>query len=231
MYPHDSFEGMSISQLDLVSSADAGITEYDNHGTAVASVSALVAPASEILSIRVLDAEGLGDSYTVAQGIVTAVGRGASVINLSIGSYTESAVLSEAVAYAVNQGVAVIAAAGNDGSNAPSYPAAYEGVVGVSALDAEGQIANFANYGDAVDLAAPGVEVVAAWEQSALITMSGTSAAAPFVTGAVAALLSTGQAANGVEAVSLLENHALDLGIEGVDANFGYGALQLGRLF
>ena len=75
------------------------------------------------------------------------------------------------------------------------------------------------------------MEVVAAWEQSALITMSGTSAAAPFVTGAVAALLSTGQAANGVEAVSLLENHALDLGIEGVDANFGYGALQLGRLF
>ena len=231
MYAHDSFARMTVSQLDLVGGADAVVTDYDSHGTAVASVSAQVAPASDILSIRVLDSEGLGDSYTVAQGIVTAVDSGAAVINLSVGSYSDSAVLGEAVAYAVNQGVAVIAAAGNDGSSAPSYPAAYEGVVGVSAVDAEGQIAHFSNYGNAVDLAAPGVDVVAAWEDSASVAMSGTSAAAPFVTGAVAALLSTGQAANGVEAITMLESHATDLGTAGVDADFGYGALQLGQLF
>ncbi|MDC0504110.1 S8 family serine peptidase, partial [Verrucomicrobiales bacterium] len=98
-----------------------------------------MAPASDILSIRVLDAEGLGNSYTVASGIVTAVDSGASVINLSVGGYSDSTVLREAVAYAIDSGVAVVAAAGNDGSNAPSYPAAYEGVVGVSAVDAEGQ--------------------------------------------------------------------------------------------
>jgi len=61
--------------------------------------------------------------------------------------------------------------------------------------------------------------------------MSGTSAAAPFVTGAVAALLSTGTAATGAEAVNMLEAHAADLGTAGVDADFGYGALQLGELF
>ena len=230
MYPHEAFDGINVSQLDLVGGR-AEYSSYDSHGTAVASVSTQVAPASDILSIRVLDAEGLGDSYTVASGIVIAVDSGASVINLSVGSYSDSVVLSEAVAYAVNNGIAVIAAAGNDGSNAPSYPAAYEGVVGVSALDAEGHIANFSNYGDAVDLAAPGVEIVAAWEQSSFVTMSGTSAAAPFVTGAVAALLSTGQAATGAEAISLLESHAIDLGTAGVDADFGYGALQLGGLF
>lgn len=231
MYAHESFAGMTVSQLDLVGGADAVVTDYDSHGTAVASVSAQVAPASDILSIRVLDAEGLGNSYTVASGIVTAVDSGASVINLSVGGYSDSTVLREAVAYAIDSGVAVVAAAGIDGSNAPSYPAAYEGVVGVSAVDAEGQIAHFSNYGDAVDLAAPGVEIVAAWEDSASVTMSGTSAAAPFVTGAVAALLSTGIAATGAEAVGMLETHAADLGTTGVDADFGYGALQLGELF
>jgi subtilisin family serine protease len=228
---HPTFEGMSVMQLDLLGDTESPVTEYDGHGTAVASIVAQVAPAAEILSVRVLDSEGLGDSYTVAMGIVAAVDEGASVINLSIGTYSDSAVLSEAVAYAVGQGVAVIAASGNDGSNAPTYPAAYEGVAGVSALDADAQIAGFSNYGDSVDLAAPGVGVYAAWQDSSAIAMSGTSAAAPFVSGAAAALLSEGRASTGVEAISMLEASAVDLGNAGVDADFGNGALQLGTLF
>jgi hypothetical protein len=231
VYPHVSFEGMTISQMNLLDDVGAEMTNYDSHGTAVASISAQVAPAAEILSVRVLDSEGIGDSYTVASGIVAAVDFGALVINLSIGSYTDSSILSDAVAYAVDQGVVVVAASGNDGSNAPSYPAAYEGVVSVSAVDADGQIADFSNFGDTVDLAAPGVGVYAAWDETAAIAMSGTSAAAPFVSGAVAALLSSGQASTGAEAIDILEANAIDLGDLGVDSDSGYGALQLGGLF
>lgn len=231
VYPHSAFDEITISQLDLLGNTEAAVTEYDSHGTAVTSIAIQVAPSSEILSVRVLDQEGIGNSYTVAQGIVAAVDAGAGVINLSIGSYTNSTVLGDAVAYAVDQGVAVVAASGNDGSSAPSYPAAYQGVVSVSALDANGQIAPFSNFGESVDLAAPGVGVYAAWEDDQAIAMSGTSAAAPFVAGAIAALISTGEAATGEQAALMLQDNASDVGAVGIDHDSGYGALQLGGLF
>ncbi|NCF90532.1 MAG: S8 family serine peptidase [Verrucomicrobiaceae bacterium] len=106
MYPHAAFSDMTVAQIDFLSDADpAAVTEYDSHGTAVASVTAQVAPSSDIMSIRVIYSEGIGNSYTVAQGMATAVDSGAAVINLSVGGYSDSTALREAVAYAVNQGV------------------------------------------------------------------------------------------------------------------------------
>ncbi|MEM7385428.1 MAG: S8 family serine peptidase [Verrucomicrobiota bacterium] len=227
--PHRVFDEMEVLQMDLID-LEAGGFDYDGHGTAVASIVAQVSPSAEILSVRVLDSEGIGNSFTVAEGIVAAADYGARVINLSMGTYTDSLVLSQAVSYALDRGVTVIAAAGNDGSGAPSYPAAYEGVIGVSAIDADGRVASFSNHGSSVDMAAPGVGVLAAAGETSAVLMSGTSAAAPFVAGTVAALYSEGLASTPRQIWQQLEAHAVDVGEVGVDPASGTGALQLGAL-
>ncbi len=244
----------SVGKGVKVAVVDTGDT---GHGASVASlVSGLstgIAPGAEVLSISSLGENGQGDAFTVAEGIVSAVDAGARIINLSLGTYGNAAVLQAAVDYAQANGAIVVAAVGNDAAGQVTYPAAYNGVVGVASVDAAGQTATFSNYGKGVDIAAPGVEVQAAIPMpeafaddlrniattygpnvgigaEAYTSFSGTSASTPLVSGALAALLSENPSMSNEQAVEILLSTANDSGAPGEDDYLGAGSANLERM-
>ena len=185
-----------------------GNFDCDSHGTAVASIIAAqpvagvgfagLAPGAAILPVRVNDrgySEGGGvetiDPRVLARGIWYAVDHGADVLNLSLAGAADDPLIRDAVAYAVQKDVLVVAAAGNDQDGTAqrrAYPAAYDGVLGVGAVGPGGQRLPASQIGPHVDLVAPGGEVTAATRTAGHQSWQGTSFAAPFVA-ATAALV------------------------------------------
>lgn len=228
---HRVFNDRSPELLDLSEVGMAG--EGAGHGTAVASIiggSEGIAPNADLFAVRVLDEAGAGNSFVVAEGILEAVDAGARVINLSMGVYQDSRVLREAVRYARSNEVLVVASAGNDAQDRLPYPAAYGDVLSVTAVDAGGGHALFPNRSERIDFAAPGVGISAARGENGSELFSGTSAAAPFVSGTLASLLSeeTGRSAD--EAVELMRRHLNEAGAPGPDPLFGEGVVDWERL-
>lgn len=233
---HPTLKGKDIVRLDLVELSSNSSTSYNGHGTAIASIVAGsmteapgIAPAANILSIRVLSEDGIGNSFTVAQGIIEAAQRNTNIINLSLGSYGDSTILREAVQYALGNGIAIVAATGNDAFNTVAYPARYDGVIAVSAIDAGEQHLNFANQGREVMISAPGFGINAAWQGNQMVSFSGTSAAVPFVSGALASILSRNPQMSSVEAMQVLSRNSDDTGAPGRDSQYGYGIMNLQR--
>lgn len=213
----------------------AGTGAAGLHGTAVAALAAGssadapgVAPAADILSIRVLNTDDKSDVFTVVQGIVAAVDSGARIINLSLGGYSTSEALARALSYATDKGVVVVAAAGNDGASRLTWPAADPRVISVGATDANGHQTLFSNSGLQLALTAPGLGIQTAGLNLERILFSGTSASAPVVSGAIAVLLSQNPGLTGVQAAQILQAHADDGGPAGADADYGGGVLDLG---
>jgi subtilisin family serine protease len=163
------------------------------HGTFVSGVAALVAPQATVLPYRVLDSDGYGSLYEVAQAVLDAAAQGADVINLSFGTAQAitSHVLSDAITAAQHAGAIVVAAAGNDGDNQPHFPAAMAGVLSTSALATDGTaLTSFSDWGSWADVAAPGQDVVGPLPGGAYAHWAGTSMAAPVVSGQAALLFS-----------------------------------------
>ncbi|NQZ59544.1 MAG: S8 family serine peptidase, partial [Lentisphaeraceae bacterium] len=177
---HNALQG-NIQHIDLVND-DSEI--LSSHGTSVASLIAGdadyvqgVSPAVNLLDIRALNNDGVGDSFTVAKAIIAAADAGANIINLSLGSFSDSPVLEAAVAYALQKNIILVAAVGNDGQGQVSYPAKYPGVIGVGAVDANANYLSFSNRGEEVDIMAPGLQLYASGLDDSVISFSGTSAA------------------------------------------------------
>jgi subtilisin family serine protease len=197
--PHEQFAGrLLLPSLDVVDddtdASEVGPGLAWGHGTHVAGIIAAMAPKATLLPVRVLDANGRGNTFLLAYAVEWAVNHGADVINLSLGTEFDSQVLRDVVARAVAQGVVVVAAAGNGAGNGGvstiQYPAGYAGVVGVTAVDANNKKATFANFGAGwVDVAAPGVGIMSTMVSSqgaGYATWSGTSMSTAFVSGAAA---------------------------------------------
>ena len=228
---HSQFDEVYIVPIDLAGGGVAGPGAA--HGTSVASIitgSEGIAPAAELFVVRVLDDEGLGNSYDVAQGIVQAVDHGVQIINMSLGVYQDSPLLRQAVKYADDRGVIMVAAAGNDGYNRIPYPAAYSEVLAVTAVDANRQHALFPNQSEEIDFAAPGVGILTAKEDKGTTLFSGTSAAAPFVSGTLASLMSGAAALPPKQAVEILKRYLNDQGAPSADPVYGAGLVDWDRL-
>ena len=229
-------QNADIKQIDLFDySQNASET---GHGNAVASLLVAddrelsgLAPSIELLSIPVLDANGEGSAFDLAKGIIAAVDAGANVISMSLGSYTNSALLKAAVDYAASAGVVLVGAAGNDGVNQVLYPAAYDNVIAVGAVDANANAAGFSNTGGEISLAAPGVGINSAWtEGSGIASFSGTSAGVPGVVGVIANILSDyGGALTPAEAAEHVVNYTNDNGAPNKDETYGQGVLDYSR--
>jgi subtilisin family serine protease len=142
-----------------------------------------------IMPIKVADANGVGADDNVAAGIRYAVDHGARVVNLSLGQSEDAQVLADAVSYAEAHGVLVVAAAGNAGGTAPSYPADYPGVLSVAASDGNDARFGWSNYGSWVGVAAAGC-VVTTTSNGGYGTACGTSFATPMTAGLAALILS-----------------------------------------
>lgn len=175
--------GRVLPGADLVDGG-AAAGDRSGHGTAVATAVARTCPGCRILPVRVLSDAGGAPWARVAEGIVWAVDHGARVVNLSVAGADGAPELRDAVAYARSRDVLVVAAAGNVGDDREQYPAAYEGVVAVSATGAGGRLHDWSSRGAWVDVAAPGCATLPV--RGAGTRACGTSFAAPVVAGAAA---------------------------------------------
>lgn len=169
---------------------DGETDEAVGHGTHVAGIVLMVAPAARLMPLRVLDSDGIGDDGLIAQAIGYAVDHGAHVINLSLGSADESETLEEAIERATRAGVVVVSASGNANSDHKQYPAAENCALAVTSVNQDDVKSPFANFGSWVDLASPGEAIYSTLEGNGYGSWSGTSMAAPFVSGQAALIRS-----------------------------------------
>ncbi len=193
---HRDLAGKVMADIGFVK--DASTDDLYGHGTPVAGIIAAdadsssgtagLAPESRLLNVKVADDRGQARDIDIADGIVWAVEHGAQVINISIELGDATPRLKDAVDYAWSHGAVIVAAAGNDGSSAPVYPAAFDSCLGVTAVRENGDLAPLANYGDWVDLAAPGFDICTTLPGNTFGLKHGTSFAAAYVSG-LAALL------------------------------------------
>jgi serine protease len=238
---HPDLAGNVLDGYDAITDRAGPVPDANGHGTHVAGAIAAVtgngtgiagtAPDVKILPVRVLGSHGGGSMSDTAEGIVWATDHGAQVINLSLGSTTKVAAVTNAIAYARGKGVTVIAAAGRAGTSANpvSYPAADAGVIAVTATGADDRIAVYSPTGGFIDVAAPGDAILSTFPAnrgSGYKYMSGTSTAAPHVAAAAALLKSANRALTPDQIETALEKTATDLGTPGFDNDYGNGRID-----
>ena len=169
--------------------SDGYIDELVGHGTFTAGIIAYMAPDAELLPIKVLNSDGTASTFHVVQGIYYAIDHGATIINLSLGTSSNSELIAMAIQDAVDVGVLVLAAGGNANQIDPVvFPAADPNVLGVAATDQLDVKAEFSNFGSHMDLSAPGFEIVSIYPDNQYSRCSGTSASTAMVSGAAALL-------------------------------------------
>jgi minor extracellular protease Epr len=211
------------------------------HGTAVVSLligdpqsrSPGLLPDARIVAVDAFHAVGgdeRADVFTLTAGMDFLAARGVRVINMSLAG-PPNAVLERATAALVERRSIIVAAVGNGGPNAaPAYPAAYPGVIAVTAVDGADNVYRRAGHGPHVDLAAPGVDVWTAASVRGARPKTGTSFAAPFVTAAAALVLQTQPDLQADALIAELAAAARDLGAAGRDDVFGFGLVQAAHL-
>lgn len=232
--------GVNPSYADLAGRIDPGIdlidgdnnpfdTSPQQHGTTVSRIIASVHGDNRILPIRVLDASGVTSESVVANGISYATSSGARIINLSLGSptNTSSQAMTNSIQDAALAGKLVVMAAGNSGLSNPAFPASLVAILGgsaiaVGALDASGRIASYSNRaGNSREyyIVAPGY--------SGFSSYIGTSFATPYVSGTAAGILSQNPRLNAQQVAEIILNSADDLGAPGTDEIYGRGKLNI----
>lgn len=235
---HPDLKGSIIKSTNMMNPMNPTVPYL--HGTHVAGIIAAkkgngiggygMDPNAKILSYDVSDGSMYIFDYTIANAISKAVDQGADIINLSLGSPSTSYVLQDAVEKAINKGVVVVAAAGNEASDEPSYPADYEGVISVGSVNSHKKLSSFSSYGASTDLVAPGENIYAPYyddqKKSTFAYLSGTSMASPAVAGVAALLLSKHPKLKPAEVEYILEKTATDLGEKGFDDKYGNGLIN-----
>jgi len=221
-----------------------GAMDRKGHGTHVAGIIAGVdngigmigvAPKAELYAAKVLGDNGGGTYDAIIRGIEWAIAQDVDIINMSLGVSTEPPKkVHEAIKHAHDAGIILIAATGN-GNREVCWPAMYDEVIAVSAMDMTYERASFSNYGIKNEIMAPGVDIYSTYPNGKYAELSGTSMATPVITGCVALYLSLlkkqGAARPTVQQVhEALRNAVVDLGAAGKDEMFGYGLINLVKL-
>lgn len=197
-----------------------------------------VAPECELLVGKVLGDDGSGDMDTIVAGLEWAASEGAQVISMSLGAPSGSPRLQQACQTLARNGIFLVAAAGNEGPSLDTvgYPALYDEVLAVGAIDQNKKVADFSSRGAAVDIVAPGVDIISCYPPKNLAKLSGTSMATPLVAGVVALLIAHRREANQPaiasmqELIAILHRTADDLGPSGADTSYGYGLVNPTKL-
>jgi thermitase len=225
--------GRIIAQRDFVEDDAVADDDY-GHGTQVTGIAGALTDNGKgvaggcfecgLLIAKVMGAGGFTTDSRIVEGINWSVSHGADVVNLSLGGPPNSSVLKTAVNRAYGRGAVVVAAAGNEGTNVPEYPAADSKATAMSATPAYGRLASFSSRGDWVDLAAPGTNILSTSKSGGYEMQSGTSTSAPFVSGLAGLLASQGMSAHSIR--QHMQTTAEDLGPAGDDPRFGHGRID-----
>ena len=237
---HPEFAGRLVAGYDFVNNDDRADDDM-GHGTHVAGIIAAaldigqgvagVCPNCRLMPVKVLNEINIGSWGQLARGILFAVDHGARVLNLSLGATVPSQTLSDAIQYALDHDVIIVAAAGNNGSDAPFYPAALDGVIAVGATTPSGSRWSRSNFGSYIDLVAPGSLIYSTYFDmqnlyAGYTYMSGTSMAAPFVSGVAGLLLSANGDMSAQAVTAAMVAGATDLGAVGWDVEYGNGQVS-----
>lgn len=230
-YTHPALQNFAVSGYDYVDddfdAMDMPGGPNAGHGTFVSGVVHLVAPNAQLRAYRVTDIDGESNGYLVAEAILQAVDDGCQVINLSMVTMGVHQAIAEAIAYAAAHEVLVVVAAGNGHDGGAAYPASDPNAFCVAALDTTDQLADFSNYGDYIDICAPGVEIYSAYLNHGYAWWGGTSFAAPFVAAQAALLLEYDSTATRQSIIDAISATADDI----YDANGEYvGQLGAGLI-
>ena len=206
------------------------------HGTAVSGAAAAatnnltgvagVGWANPIMPLVVTSAGCFAYYSDMASAINYAVDHGVRIINISITGSTASSTLQSAVDYAWSKGAVIFAAAGNSGSSSPTYPAACNHVLAISATEPTDTLASFSNYGSWIDLSAPGDVILTTQMGGTYGNWWGTSLASPIAAAVGALALSANPSLTNAQLVTLLETNSDDLGSPGFDQFYGYGRVN-----
>jgi subtilisin len=225
-----------VGGASFVSDEPDALSDGNGHGTHVAgTIAALnnnvgvlgVSYDVDLYAVKVLSAGGSGTLSGIAQGIEWAIDNDMDVINMSLGGSTGSTTLKQASDNAYNSGIVVVAAAGNSGSflgliNTIGYPARYDSVIAVGAVDANNNRASFSSVGSQLEVMAPGVSINSALPGNQYGELNGTSMASPHVAGAAALLLAQNPNLTNVQVRERLR--ATNLGSA---FNYGHGVINL----
>ncbi|MCC2930043.1 S8 family peptidase [Bacillus sp. LBG-1-113] len=231
--PHDD---LSISGGYSAVSYTSSYKDDNGHGTHVAGIIGAkhngygidgVAPEAQIYAVKALDQNGSGDLQGLLKGIDWSIANGMDIINMSLGTSSDSQILHDAMDKAYEKGVLLVAASGNDGNGKPvNYPAAYSSVVAVSATDQHNQLAAFSTTGNEVEFSAPGTDITSTYLHQYYATGSGTSQATPHAAAMFALLKQRDPGNTNVQLRALMQKNIVDLGMTGRDQQFGYGLIQ-----
>ncbi|MFU8854683.1 S8 family serine peptidase [Micromonospora sp. SL1-18] len=232
---HPDLKGRTVTGYNAIN--PSALPADDNgHGTMVAGIAAAntnngigvagAAWTARIMPIKVLRANGSGYDSEIARGVVWAADHGAKIINMSLGGPGDNTALHDAIRYATGKGAVVVVAAGNDGDGRAQYPAAYSEVIAVAATDASGRLTDFSSYGDWIDVAAPGTDIVSTGLGSNYYIGDGTSFSAPIVSGTVALVRTIYPSMTSAQVLARIRNTARDAGPRGIDPYYGYGILD-----
>ena len=237
---HEALQGQSIDVLPMPQSR--GAPSQRDHGTAVAALlvgrsdsnAPGLLPQANLVAVDAFYRDGgtadRTDVTTLVVALEALAERSVRIVNLSL-SGPPNEVLKRAIASAQEKGMLIVAAAGNNGPGAaPSYPAAYPGVIAVTAVDRNLAIYSRATQGEYIDLAAPGVNLWVAAPGGGGTAKSGTSYAVPFISAAAAILRASDALPDAASVQTTLEGRTLDLGKPGRDRTFGFGLLQAANL-
>ena len=236
---HEDITGEWVQGRDIYNGDNDPSDDY-GHGTWVSGVIgagldnglgiASIGGDTRIMPVKVTDASGTSSYSRIASGVTWAVDNGADVINLSLGGTVDLANLRNAMHYAYDEGVLVVAAAGNDGSSNPFYPAAYTMTMGIAATTETDARWSSSNYGTWLSMAAPGSSIdTTNWTGNGAgdyVTAGGTSLAAPHVAGVASLIMAVRSDLSHTQVWDILESTALDLGDEGFDQYFGHGRVD-----
>ena len=236
---HEDLIGQVVAQTDVVDGD--GIADDDNgHGTHVCGIIAAiadnglgvagVAPGVKLIVADVFEevnpGEWLASTSDNILGVEFAVAQGADVINMSFGGYDNDNLFKDALDDATEAGVVCVGAAGNENNTATHYPSDYESCISVISTTYTDAKSSFSNYGSAKDISAPGSSIKSTSYTGGYVSYSGTSMAAPVVSGVAALMLSANPSLSVDDVKRILNDTAVDLGDEGKDDLFANGRVD-----
>jgi subtilisin family serine protease len=246
-FGHQDLAGRVLPGHDFVNNDDDAADD-NGHGTWVAGIIAAnandgigiagISWQDRILPVKIMNANGTGDTSDLTSGIVWAADHGATVINMSVGGFPYSQFVHDAIRYAWSRDVVLVGAAGNNATDGQFFPASYPEVISVSATQTDDEFTFWSNYGPDVDVSAPGASVLTTNCQACkpieqdisgdhrYTYISGTSFAAPNVAGVVALIRARNPAMSNAWVVDRLKATVDDMGSAGWDRRYGHGRVN-----